>query len=63
MVSDGSNVDRKFTAIDPSPSLALGVLGLNGLAAYFGLLENCEPKPGDTVVVSSAAGSVGSAVG
>lgn len=63
VVSDGSNVERKFTTTDLSPSLALGVLGLNGLTAYFGLLENCEPKPGDTVVVSSAAGSVGSAVG
>ncbi len=44
-------------------STALGVLGLNGLTAYFGLLEVGEPRPGDTVVVSTAAGSVGSAVG
>jgi NADPH-dependent curcumin reductase CurA len=39
------------------------VLGLNGLTAYFGFLDVGQPKPGDTVVVSTAAGSVGSAVG
>jgi len=42
---------------------ALGVLGLTGLTAYFGLLEVGEPNPGDTVVVSGAAGAVGSVVG
>src|SRR5260221_1829171 len=41
-------------------SLSLGVLGLNGLTAYFGLLDVCRPKAGDTVVVSTAAGGVGS---
>ena len=44
-------------------STALGVLGLNGVTAYFGLLHVGEPRPGDTVVVSTAAGSVGSCVG
>jgi len=44
-------------------STHLGVLGLNGVTAYFGLLEVGQPKPGNTVVVSTAAGSVGSAVG
>ena len=39
------------------------MLGLNGITAYFGLLDLGEPRPGDTVVVSTAAGSVGSAVG
>lgn len=62
-VSDGSNVDRKVAETDLSPSLALGVLGLNGVTAYYGLLDVCDPKPGETVVVSTAAGSVGSAVG
>ncbi|MEO1491449.1 MAG: NADP-dependent oxidoreductase [Pseudomonadota bacterium] len=62
-ISDGSNVDRKVTETDLSPSLALGVLGLNGVTAYFGLLEVCDPRPGETVVVSTAAGAVGSAVG
>ena len=46
-----------------SPSLSLGVLGLNGITAYFGLLEAGKPKSGETVVVSTAAGAVGSAVG
>jgi NADPH-dependent curcumin reductase CurA len=62
-MSDGGDVDRKVLEHDLPASLALGVLGLNGITAYFGLLENCEPKPGETVVVSTAAGSVGSAVG
>uniref|UniRef100_A0AAR5PKG4 Prostaglandin reductase 1 n=2 Tax=Dendroctonus ponderosae TaxID=77166 RepID=A0AAR5PKG4_DENPD len=44
-------------------SLALGVLGMPGNTAYFGLLELCQPKPEDTVVVSAAAGAVGSIVG
>jgi NADPH-dependent curcumin reductase CurA len=37
---------------------ALGVLGLPGLTAYFGLLDVCHPKAGQTVVVSDAAGSI-----
>lgn len=45
------------------PSLHLGLLGTNGLTAYFGLLEIGQPKPGETVVVSAAAGSVGHIVG
>jgi NADPH-dependent curcumin reductase CurA len=39
---------------------AMGVYGLNSLTAYFGLLKVGQPKPGETVVVSAAAGSVGS---
>jgi NADPH-dependent curcumin reductase CurA len=62
-VSDGSQVDRKVIDADLPNSLALGVLGLNGVTAYFGLLNVCDPKPGETVVVSTAAGAVGSAVG
>ena len=45
------------------PALHLGVLGTNGLTAYFGLLDLGKPKQGDTVVVSAAAGSVGHIVG
>ncbi|ETE67089.1 Prostaglandin reductase 1 [Ophiophagus hannah] len=44
-------------------SLALGTIGMPGLTAYFGLLQICRPKPGDTVLVNSAAGAVGSVVG
>lgn len=62
-LSDGGNVDRKITETDLPPSLALGVLGLNGVTAYYGLLDVCDPQPGESVVVSTAAGAVGSAVG
>ncbi len=41
---------------------ALGVLGMTGLTAYFGLLDIGQPKPGETVVVSGAAGAVGMTV-
>ncbi len=44
-------------------STALGVLGMPGMTAYFGLLDIGEPKAGQTVVVSAAAGAVGSAAG
>lgn len=43
--------------------LFLGPLGMTGLTAYFGLLEIGEPKEGETVLVSGAAGAVGSVVG
>ena len=56
-------VTRKVTETDLPLSLSLGVLGLNGVTAYFGLTEIGEPRAGDTVVVSTAAGAVGSAVG
>lgn len=58
--------DEDFRPVDPADgpiSTALGVLGTNGLTAYFGLLDAGRPKSGDTVVVSTAAGAVGSAVG
>lgn len=41
----------------------LGILGMPGMTAYFGLLDIGRPEPGQTVVVSGAAGAVGSAVG
>ena len=44
-------------------STALGVLGMPGMTAYVGLLDLGQPKPGETVVVSAAAGAVGSIVG
>lgn len=44
-------------------STALGILGMPGLTAYFGLLDLCKPKASETVVVSGAAGAVGSYVG
>ena len=45
------------------PAHHLGVYGTNGLTAYFGLFDVGEPQPGQTVVVSAAAGSVGHLVG
>lgn len=44
-------------------STALGLLGMTGLTAYFGLLDIGKPKEGETVVVSGAAGAVGTVVG
>ena len=53
---------RKVPAGVP-PSWLLGVLGLTGVTAYFGLLELGQPKPGETVLVSGAAGATGSVAG
>ena len=44
-------------------STAVGILGMTGLTAYFGVVEVCAVKPGDAFVVSGAAGAVGSAAG
>jgi len=56
-------IQRKITEAGLPISTSLGVLGLNGLTAYFALLEIGQPKAGETVVVSTAAGAVGSCVG
>jgi NADPH-dependent curcumin reductase CurA len=61
-VSDGQGLRKVDPKIAPI-STALGILGMPGLTAYFGLLDIADPKPGDTVVISGAAGAVGSAVG
>ena len=53
---------RVDTALGPL-STALGVLGMPGMTAYFGFLDVCEPRPGETVVVSAASGAVGQVVG
>ena len=61
-VLEGTDLVR----VDPSlgtPSMYLGVLGLTGLTAYFGLFEHGRPRAGDTVLVSAAAGAVGSVAG
>jgi NADPH-dependent curcumin reductase CurA len=56
-----------FKVIDittvPSPSNYVSVLGAGGMTAYFGYIEVCQPAPGDVVLVSGAAGGVGSLVG
>jgi NADPH-dependent curcumin reductase CurA len=56
-------VMRKVLETDLPLSLSLGVLGLNGLTGYFGVHEVLHPKASDTVVISTAAGGVGSAAG
>jgi NADPH:quinone reductase len=61
-VSDGKGL-QKLDASHAPVSTALGVLGMPGMTAYFGFLDICQPKPGETVVVSGAAGAVGSLVG
>jgi NADPH-dependent curcumin reductase CurA len=58
----GPSALRKVPA-GADPALHLGVLGTNGLTAYFGLLDLGRPEAGSTVVVSAAAGSVGHVVG
>jgi NADPH-dependent curcumin reductase CurA len=61
-ISDGKGVQQVDTRLAPLP-VYLGTLGMPGMTAYFGLLETGEAKAGDTVVVSGAAGAVGSVVG
>ncbi len=61
-VSKGVGV-RKLDPRQAPISTALGVLGMPGMTAYVGLLDIGRPKAGETVVVSAAAGAVGSAVG
>jgi NADPH-dependent curcumin reductase CurA len=61
-VSDGKGlkkVDQNISAL----SSYLGVLGMTGITAYLGLIEIGAPKAGETIVVSGAAGAVGSVVG
>jgi len=60
---EAKTIQRKVSEADLPISTSLGVLGLNGITAYFGLLEIGQPKTGETVAVSTAAGAVGSCVG
>jgi len=59
-------VTREASKVDATRaplSYYLGMLGMPGLTAYFGLKELGQPKPGETVLVSAASGAVGSVVG
>ncbi|AEH02348.1 NADP-dependent oxidoreductase [Lacinutrix sp. 5H-3-7-4] len=61
-VSNGEGLNK----VDPEKaplSAYLGILGMTGLTAYLGLTEIGKPKEGETIVVSGAAGAVGSVVG
>jgi len=57
--SEAQKVDGKRAPL----SYYLGLLGMPGMTAYFGLKEIGQPKPGETVLVSAASGAVGSVVG
>ena len=61
-IGDGTRMHRVDPSLAPLPRY-LGALGMPGMTAYFGLLEVGKPVPGNTVVVSAAAGAVGSIVG
>lgn len=62
MVVPASGLQKVDEKIAPL-SYYLGILGMPGLTAYFGLLDICKPQKGETVVVSGAAGAVGMVVG
>jgi len=62
----GVSAGHDLRKVDPrlaSLSAYLGVLGMPGLTAWFGTIEIGQPKPGETLVVSAAAGAVGAVVG
>lgn len=61
-VSNGAAISKVDPRIAPLP-VFLGTLGMPGMAAFFGLLDVGRPQAGETVVVSGAAGAVGSVVG
>ncbi len=54
---------RKLDPAAAPISTAVGVMGMLGLTAYSGLLVQCDPKPGETVVISAASGGVGQVAG
>lgn len=61
-LSDGKGLVKVDPKVAPLP-VFLGALGMPGMTAYFGLLDIGRPQEGETVVVSGAAGAVGSVVG
>lgn len=62
-VATAADVVRTITEVDLPLSLSLGILGINGVTAHLALTTIGQPVAGETVLVSSAAGAVGSAVG
>ena len=60
VISDEMPLMKVPAEVTAPPSAILGTIGMTGLTAYFGMLEIGEPKAGETVVVSAAAGAVGS---
>ena len=62
VISDGKGL-QKLPQLGLDPTAWLGLFGHIGLTAYFGLIDIGKPKAGETLVVSAAAGAVGSVVG
>lgn len=60
-LSDGTGLEKIATALPPTA--ALSILGITGLTAWCGLFKRGHPLPGDTVLISGAAGATGSVVG
>jgi NADPH-dependent curcumin reductase CurA len=63
LVSSGGFTQKIDVSHTPSPSYFLSAMGAVGLTGYFGLIDTGKPQPGETVLVSGAAGAVGSVVG
>ncbi|OBH87767.1 NADP-dependent oxidoreductase [Mycobacterium scrofulaceum] len=63
VLTDTAMVNPVDVAPGISPSAYLGALGMTGLTAWIGIREIGKPRPGETVVVSAAAGAVGSVAG
>ena len=61
-ISDGKGVSKVDTSLGKL-SWHLGILGMPGMTAYFGLLERGQPKAGETVFITGAAGIIGTTVG
>lgn len=69
-ISDGSTARAEYAPgiarVDPNLApitTSLGLLGYPGVTAYFSIIDICRPKPGETIVITSAAGTVGSTAG
>jgi NADPH-dependent curcumin reductase CurA len=59
----GGGVLRRLPATAAHPSHFLGVLGITGITAFFGVVGTARPQPGETMLISGAAGGVGSVAG
>merc|ERR1711973_602997 len=57
VISNGEKVEKLDIGDMPS-TYGIGILGMPGMTSYFGFLELCQPKAGETVYVNSAAGAV-----